>query len=290
MSVVSPRNYSATHLIFVNSSTMLIAMAGQKLTWLWMITNGKDSWRTRMPRFNDWITSMKRRKKITMSMSLKDTLHWRIDILSWSTIRNIPPNTSFWLSEVKALGAKPSRSTILASVGHPVVPNIPGREHVITSDDAFFLEKLPKKVVIVGKCVFLRLVINDFLLLLRWWIHCDWIRLHLQWIRLWRDIDPTRQNHSHSIWSRYRLSHAVHDSNRRGSDVYWQLTELWNELILSFRCPIEIDWWIEEEWHQTAVWNGNQKRWEAHRWWLPSEFQEWKFLAGDQSCHVCNRS
>ena len=35
--------------------------------------------------------------------------------------------------------------------GHPTVPNIEGREHVITSDDAFFLEKLPKKVIIVGK-------------------------------------------------------------------------------------------------------------------------------------------
>ena len=35
--------------------------------------------------------------------------------------------------------------------GHPTVPNIEGREHIITSDDAFFLEKLPKKVVIVGK-------------------------------------------------------------------------------------------------------------------------------------------
>lgn len=38
----------------------------------------------------------------------------------------------------------------LLDLGHPVIPDIPGREHIITSDDAFFLEKLPKKVVIVG--------------------------------------------------------------------------------------------------------------------------------------------
>jgi glutathione reductase (NADPH) len=40
------------------------------------------------------------------------------------------------------------------SLGHPVVPNIKGREHIITSDDAFFLEKLPKKVTIVGMNLF----------------------------------------------------------------------------------------------------------------------------------------
>jgi glutathione reductase (NADPH) len=36
------------------------------------------------------------------------------------------------------------------NLGHPVIPNIEGREHIITSDDAFFLEKLPKKIMIAG--------------------------------------------------------------------------------------------------------------------------------------------
>lgn len=39
----------------------------------------------------------------------------------------------------------------LLDLGHPVTPDISGREHIITSDEAFFLEKLPKKVVIVGR-------------------------------------------------------------------------------------------------------------------------------------------
>lgn len=39
-------------------------------------------------------------------------------------------------------------------LGCPVVPNIQGREYTITSDEAFFLEKLPKHVVIVGKVIF----------------------------------------------------------------------------------------------------------------------------------------
>jgi glutathione reductase (NADPH) len=42
----------------------------------------------------------------------------------------------------------------MLSLGHPVIPNIEGREHIITSDDAFFLEKLPKKVTIVGRFLF----------------------------------------------------------------------------------------------------------------------------------------
>jgi glutathione reductase (NADPH) len=40
------------------------------------------------------------------------------------------------------------------NLGKPVVPKIEGREHIITSDDAFFLEKLPKKIMIVGKSFF----------------------------------------------------------------------------------------------------------------------------------------
>ncbi|CAF1034165.1 unnamed protein product [Rotaria sordida] len=43
-----------------------------------------------------------------------------------------------------------SKYILLAVGGHPIVPNIQGREHIITSDDAFFLEKLPKNILIVG--------------------------------------------------------------------------------------------------------------------------------------------
>ncbi len=39
-------------------------------------------------------------------------------------------------------------------LGRPTVPKIDGREHIITSDDAFFLEKLPKKIIIVGEVFF----------------------------------------------------------------------------------------------------------------------------------------
>tara|TARA_B100001123_G_scaffold216124_1_gene243997 strand:- start:474 stop:1826 length:1353 start_codon:yes stop_codon:yes gene_type:complete len=39
---------------------------------------------------------------------------------------------------------------LIATGGWPMVPDIPGREHTITSNEAFFLKELPKKVTIVG--------------------------------------------------------------------------------------------------------------------------------------------
>lgn len=39
---------------------------------------------------------------------------------------------------------------LVAVGGWPVVPDIPGKEHVITSNEAFYLDDLPKRVIVVG--------------------------------------------------------------------------------------------------------------------------------------------
>ncbi|QPK63538.1 glutathione-disulfide reductase [Methylomonas sp. LL1] len=39
---------------------------------------------------------------------------------------------------------------LIATGGWPFVPEIPGKQHVVTSNDMFFLEQLPKRIVIVG--------------------------------------------------------------------------------------------------------------------------------------------
>ncbi|QKZ04678.1 glutathione-disulfide reductase [Pseudomonas eucalypticola] len=39
---------------------------------------------------------------------------------------------------------------LIATGGWPQVPDIPGREHAITSNEAFFLPQLPKRVLVVG--------------------------------------------------------------------------------------------------------------------------------------------
>lgn len=43
-----------------------------------------------------------------------------------------------------------ARHILVAVGGWPFVPDIPGKEHVITSNEAFFLDKLPERMVIVG--------------------------------------------------------------------------------------------------------------------------------------------
>ena len=43
-----------------------------------------------------------------------------------------------------------ARHVLVATGGRPVVPAVPGAEHVITSNEAFFLDDLPGRVVIVG--------------------------------------------------------------------------------------------------------------------------------------------
>src|SRR5687768_13428854 len=48
-------------------------------------------------------------------------------------------------------GSKASAGTILIAAGaHPVVPDVPGAEHGITSNEVFHLEDMPKRVVIAG--------------------------------------------------------------------------------------------------------------------------------------------
>lgn len=43
-----------------------------------------------------------------------------------------------------------ARRILVATGGWPHIPDIPGREHVISSNEAFFLETLPERAVIVG--------------------------------------------------------------------------------------------------------------------------------------------
>src|SRR5438105_6373224 len=43
-----------------------------------------------------------------------------------------------------------AENVLVATGGHPTVPNIPGIEHVISSNEALDLPSLPRKIVIVG--------------------------------------------------------------------------------------------------------------------------------------------
>ncbi|MDD0975824.1 glutathione-disulfide reductase [Pseudomonas fontis] len=53
--------------------------------------------------------------------------------------------------EVEVDGTRYSaRNILIATGGWPLIPNIPGREHAISSNEAFFLKDLPKRVLVVG--------------------------------------------------------------------------------------------------------------------------------------------
>ena len=43
-----------------------------------------------------------------------------------------------------------AKHILIATGGWPVIPDIPGREHAISSNEAFFLKDLPKRVIVVG--------------------------------------------------------------------------------------------------------------------------------------------
>lgn len=45
---------------------------------------------------------------------------------------------------------KTARHILLATGGRPVLPDLPGIEHAITSNDIFLMQKLPKSIIIVG--------------------------------------------------------------------------------------------------------------------------------------------
>ncbi|RMQ47656.1 Glutathione reductase [Pseudomonas cichorii] len=53
--------------------------------------------------------------------------------------------------QVEINGQRYSAERILiATGGWPQVPDVPGREHAITSNEAFYLKELPKRIVVVG--------------------------------------------------------------------------------------------------------------------------------------------
>ena len=68
-----------------------------------------------------------------------ETLHERAELVDAHTIK--------LAGSGKTVTA---RYILIATGGRPFVPDMPGAEHVITSNEAFHLEKLPERIVIVG--------------------------------------------------------------------------------------------------------------------------------------------
>lgn len=73
-------------------------------------------------------------------------------LLSDSGIDLIKGSAKFVSGNEVSVGDKKisAKKILIATGGYPFVPDIPGKEYAVTSDDMFFLKKLPKKIIIVG--------------------------------------------------------------------------------------------------------------------------------------------
>jgi glutathione reductase (NADPH) len=67
------------------------------------------------------------------------TFHSRAEVLDPHTVRIVAENRTVSAERI-----------LIATGGHPFIPDIPGRELAITSNEAFHLDALPRKIVIAG--------------------------------------------------------------------------------------------------------------------------------------------
>ena len=110
------------------------------------IDAGSYGWEIEAPNFN-WQTLLKNKDKEIKRLN--------------GVYRNLLTNAGVTLIEGRAYLQDPHTVTIgetsytaerilIATGGWPTVPDIPGREHIITSNEAFYLDQLPDRIIIVG--------------------------------------------------------------------------------------------------------------------------------------------
>lgn len=108
--------------------------------------SGGFGWTVRQPRF-DWaaLIANKNREIARLNGVYRELLEGvGVEIMN-AHARLLDAHT------VEVAGRRVSAAHILiATGGWPVKPEVPGAEHAITSNEAFFLERLPRRIAIVG--------------------------------------------------------------------------------------------------------------------------------------------
>jgi len=105
----------------------------------WTISNAKFDWPTLIANKDKEISRLEAAYHSTLGRLGVEIVSSRANIEDQNTVR------------IHKTGARIRAETILiASGGHPVLPKIPGVEFAITSNEAFHLEKLPRRIVIQG--------------------------------------------------------------------------------------------------------------------------------------------
>jgi glutathione reductase (NADPH) len=104
----------------------------------WTVENAKFDWKTLRDNVLADVDRLNGLYQNTLDNNNVTTFHERATITGANEVT---------LASGKAVSAK---YILVATGGWPVVPDVPGAEHGITSNEAFHLEELPKRVVIAG--------------------------------------------------------------------------------------------------------------------------------------------
>ena len=105
----------------------------------WSVDGLKFDWPTLVANKDKEIARLEGLYAQNLEKAGVETLHERAEFVDAHTIKL--PDSGKTVT---------TRYVLVATGGRPFVPDIPGAEHVITSNDAFHLETLPERIVIVG--------------------------------------------------------------------------------------------------------------------------------------------
>ena len=105
----------------------------------WSVEGLKFDWSTLVANKDKEIERLEAIYQRNLKNAGVETLHERAELVDAHTIRLTDSDRTV-----------SARYILVATGGQPYVPQIPGAEHTITSNEAFHLETLPKRVVIVG--------------------------------------------------------------------------------------------------------------------------------------------
>ncbi len=103
----------------------------------WDIARTDFDWSTLIKNKNTEIKRLNGIYKKILDNSGAETIHGRAKIVDKHTVEINDDHIT-------------AERILIATGGWPSVPDIPGKEHIISSNEAFFLKSLPEKIVIVG--------------------------------------------------------------------------------------------------------------------------------------------
>jgi glutathione reductase (NADPH) len=105
----------------------------------WQIEGLKFDWPTLVANKDKEIDRLEGLYKKTLKNADVTSFHDRAELVDAHTIRFVNSDKTITADTI-----------LVATGGHPFKPDIPGAEHAITSNEAFHLETLPKRIMIVG--------------------------------------------------------------------------------------------------------------------------------------------